>query len=243
LAGSGKRIGKEQDMQRRGWILAVFSTVLAGCGSGPSQVKGDPPISKAPALEEDNEIQLASAETSEDDYRVKFETTAGDFVVLVHRDWAPIGAERFHELVSAKFYDDCKFFRVVKTPEPFMVQFGINGDPAVMDKWREERIKDDEVRRSNKKGYITFATSGPNSRTTQVFINFRANTFLDNQGFAPFGEVVEGMDVVEKLYSGYGEAPSRQQGRIQQEGNKFLEATYPKLDAIKKATILKKAES
>lgn len=231
-------------MQRRSCLFAMAWIVLAGCGSGPAEVKGDPPITKAPALSEgDDSIQLASAQTGEGDYRVKFETTAGNFVVEVHPDWAPIGAERFHDLVSKGFYNDCKFFRVVQQPEPFMVQFGINGDPAVMDKWRDEKIKDDPVRRSNKKGYITFATSGPDSRTTQVFINYKANTFLDNQGFAPFGEVVEGMDVVEKLYSGYGESPSRQQGRIQKEGNKYLESAFPKLDSIKKATLVKKAAS
>lgn len=229
-------------MQRREWFVTVGSIFLAGCGSAPSHVKNDPPITKAPAIAStDSDIQLTSGgDDTKEDYKVKFETTAGDFVLQIHRDWAPLGAERFHELVAAGFYDDCKFFRVVQSPNPFMVQFGINGDPKVMDKWRDEKIKDDPVRKSNKKGYITFATSGKDSRTTQVFINYTANNFLDNQGFAPFGEVLEGMDVVEKLFSGYGEAPSKQQGRIQTEGNKFLEASYPKLDSIKKATIVKK---
>jgi len=228
-------------MHCRGWFFILTGVVLAGCGSGPAQVKGDPPLTKAPALAKDKEIQLASSEEPEGDkYRVKFETTAGDFVVEVHRHWAPVGAERFHELVTAGFYDDCKFFRVMLKPDPFMVQFGINGDPKVMSEWREKKIKDDPVRKSNKKGYITFATSGPNSRTTQVFINYRANTRLDNDGFAPFGEVVEGMDVVESLYSTYGDAPSQKQDRIQKEGNKFLEANFPNLDAIKKATLVEK---
>ena len=228
-------------MRRREWFFILPWIVLAGCGSGPAQVKGDPPLTKAPALAKDKEIQLAAGEETEaDNYRVKFETTVGNFVVEVHRDWAPIGAERFHELVTARFYDECKFFRVVQKPEPFMVQFGISGDPKVMDEWRDKKIKDDPVRKSNKRGYITFATSGTDSRTTQVFINFKANTFLDNKGFAPFGEVVEGMDVVESLYSIYGEAPSQQQGKIQKEGNKFLEANFPNLDSIKKATLVKK---
>lgn len=234
-------------MQRREWLYMVGWIVLAGCGSGPAHVNGEPPVTKAPALaqnDDDGEIQLTAGQADgavPDTFRVKFETTAGNFVVEVHRDWAPIGAERFHELITTKFYDECKFFRVIQTPEPFMVQFGIHGDPKVMDKWRDATIKDDPVRKSNKKGYITYAKSGaPNSRTTQVFINYKANTFLDNQGFAPFGEVVEGMDVVEKLYSGYGGDPSDQQPRIQREGNKFLEANYPKLDAIKKATFVKK---
>ncbi|MDB5346830.1 MAG: Peptidyl-prolyl cis-trans isomerase PpiA precursor [Schlesneria sp.] len=230
-------------MQRREWLYVVGWLVLVGCGSRASQVKGDPPVTKAPAIaENEDEIKLASNEEGgvPDNYRVKFTTTAGDFVVEVHKEWAPIGAERFHELIEAKFYEDCRFFRVIQKPEPFMVQFGISGDPKVMDKWRDAKIKDDPVRRSNKKGYITFATSGPNSRTTQVFVNYKANTFLDNQGFAPFGEVVEGMDVVESLYSGYGGAPSDQQPRIQKEGNKFLDASFPKLDGIKKAAFVKK---
>lgn len=228
-------------MLRRDWFFVMTWIVLVGCGSGPAQVKGDPPVNKAPSLARaDGDIQQTAGEAGADDYRVKFETTAGNFVVEVHREWAPVGAERFHELVSAGFYNECKFFRVVQKPEPFMVQFGISGDPKVMDKWREEKIKDDPVRKSNKKGYITFATSGTDSRTTQVFINYKANTFLDDKGFAPFGEVVEGMEIVEKLYSVYGEAPSREQGRIQKEGNKFLEASFPKLDSIKKATLVKK---
>lgn len=228
-------------MRRREWLYVLGWLVLVGCGSRAAQVKGDPPVTKAPALAEDEDgVKLVSNEEGDaKTYRVKFETTAGDFVVEVHKDWAPIGAERFHELIEAKFYDQCKFFRVIQKPDPFMVQFGISGDPKVMDKWRDAKIKDDPVRKSNKKGYITFATSGPNSRTTQVFINYTNNVGLDTQGFAPFGEVVEGMDVVEKLYSGYGGAPSDQQPRIQREGNKFLESAYPKLDGIKKAEFVK----
>ena len=224
-------------MRRREWLFAVASGAMVGCGSGPAQIKGEPQITKAPALPRDKDIQLASGEKSADNYRVKFETTAGNFVVEVHPDWAPIGAERFKELVTSGFYDDCRFFRVV---EGFMVQFGISGDPAVMDKWREAKLEDDPVKRSNKKGYITFATSGKDSRTTQVFISYANNSRLDNDGFAPFGEVIEGMDVVEKLYNVYGEAPSRQQGRIQKEGNKFLDANFPRLDSIKKATLVKR---
>lgn len=227
-------------MQRRQWLYLAFCGFLAGCGSAPGHVKGDVPIAKAPALpSEESEIQLASGEAEADDFKVKFETSVGNFVVLVHPSWAPLGAERFRELVTDGFYDGCKLFRVVLKPDPFMVQFGINGDPKVMDKWRDEKIKDDPVRKSNKKGYITFATSGKNSRTTQVFINYTNNSRLDDMGFAPFGEVIEGMDVVEKFYSVYGEAPSRQQQRIQEEGNKFLEANFPNLDSIKKATIVK----
>jgi peptidyl-prolyl cis-trans isomerase A (cyclophilin A) len=166
-------------------------------------------------------------------YKVRFETSGGDFVIQVNRDWAPVGADRFHELVSNGFFDECRFFRVV--PD-FMVQFGINGDPKVQTKWRDARIKDDKVTQSNKKGYITFATSGPNSRTSQVFINFKNNSFLDRQGFAPFGLVIEGMDVVEKINAQYGESPD--QSAIQSSGNAYLKKEFPELTYIKKATIV-----
>ena len=176
----------------------------------------------------------AKADKVPDQYKVKFETTCGDFVIEVHRDWAPVGADRFHELVSKGFYDECGFFRVVPG---FMVQFGINGDPKIQADWRDAKIKDDKVTKSNKKGFITFATSGPNSRTSQVFISFADNSFLDSQGFAPFGEVVEGMDVVEKINSQYKERPD--QGEIQERGNEYLKESFPKLDFVKKATIVK----
>jgi peptidyl-prolyl cis-trans isomerase A (cyclophilin A) len=175
----------------------------------------------------------SAAEQAPAKYKVKFETTAGDFVVDVTREWAPVGADRFYEAVKGGFYDDCRFFRVVPG---FMVQFGINGDPATQEKWREANIKDDPVRGSNKKGYVTFATAGPNTRTTQVFINFGDNAFLDKQGFAPFGIVSEGMDKVEKIESKYGEKPN--QGAIQSQGNDYLKSKFPDLDYIKKATIV-----
>lgn len=166
-------------------------------------------------------------------YTVKFETTAGDFVVLVHRDWAPLGAGRFYELVKSGFYDDCRFFRVVSG---FMVQFGINGNPSTQQSW-ERSLKDDPAKESNRRGYMTFATSGRDSRTTQVFINFVDNAFLDSQGFSPFAEVIEGMDNVDKINAEYGESP--EQGQINSSGNTYLNAQFPKLDYIKKATIIK----
>ncbi len=171
-------------------------------------------------------------------YKAKFDTSKGTFVIEVHRDWAPNGADRFYNLVKNGFFDNARFFRVISG---FMVQFGINADPKLSSVWREARIKDDPVRQSNKRGLITFATAGPNTRTTQVFINFGDNNMLDRQGFAPFGQVVSGMNVVDALYSGYGEgAPGGQgpeQGRIQQEGNTYLIKEFGKLDYIKKATI------
>ena len=165
-------------------------------------------------------------------FKALFETSAGNFVIEVRRDWAPMGADRFYNLVKNGFYDNCRFFRVVSG---FMVQFGINGDPSIQSFWRSANITDDPVKQSNRRGYITFATGGPNTRTTQVFINFGDNNGLDGQGFAPFGRVVSGMNVVDKIYSGYGEQPN--QGSIQMQGNAYLEKAFPKLDYIKKATI------
>jgi peptidyl-prolyl cis-trans isomerase A (cyclophilin A) len=177
-------------------------------------------------------------ETAPDVYKVKFDTSKGPFVVEVHRDWAPNGADRFYNLVKNGFYDNDRFFRVV---DGFMVQFGINGNPKVSSVWRDANIRDDQVTQSNKRGMITFATSGPNSRTTQVFINFNNNVGLDGQGFSPFGQVVSGMKVVDSLYNGYGEGAPRgsgpDQGRVQSEGNAYLNKDFPMLDYIKKVTI------
>jgi peptidyl-prolyl cis-trans isomerase A (cyclophilin A) len=183
--------------------------------------------------------QTATSTENADVFQVKFETSKGDFTVEVQPDWAPRGAERFRELVEAKFFDEARFFRVI---EGFMVQFGIHADPEVSSKWRTKTIQDDPVQESNARGMITFATSGPNSRTTQVFINFGDNTFLDSQGFSPFGKVIEGMEVVDSLYNEYGEgAPSGRgpdQGRIQREGNAYLTSEFPELDYVKTARII-----
>ncbi len=180
------------------------------------------------------------AEQAPATYKVDFDTSKGKFVVQVHRDWAPRGADRFYNLVKNGFYDNTRFFRNI---EGFMVQFGIHGDPAVSNVWRGAQIQDDPVKQSNKRGYITFATGGPNTRTTQVFINFGDNAALDKQGFSPFGEVVSGMDIVDKLYNGYGEGAPRgrgpDQGRTQWEGNAYLTKDFPRLDYTKTATIEK----
>jgi peptidyl-prolyl cis-trans isomerase A (cyclophilin A) len=180
-------------------------------------------------------------ETAPATYKARFDTSKGVFVIDVQRDLAPNGADRFYNLVKNGFYDDNRFFRVISG---FMVQFGINGDPKISTPWRGAQIKDDPVRQSNKRGFITFATSGPNSRTTQVFINFAdRNAFLDSQGFSPFGQVTTGMNVVDSLFNGYGEgAPNGRgpdQGRIQFEGNAYLTKDFPNLDYVKKATIEK----
>jgi peptidyl-prolyl cis-trans isomerase A (cyclophilin A) len=171
-------------------------------------------------------------------YDVKFATTKGDFVLRVTRAWAPIGADRFYNLVKHHFYDGVAFFRVVPN---FVVQFGLGPNPAVNKEWESANIKDDRVTQSNRKGYITFAISGPNTRTTQVFINLGNNTFLDNQGFAPFGQVTSGMDVVNRLYNGYADSPTSHQSEITNEGNAYLDQNFPKLDKIVSATVISPA--
>lgn len=171
-------------------------------------------------------------------YTVKLETTKGEILIDVTREWAPEGADRFYNLVKVGYYDDVAFFRVV---EGFMAQVGIHGDPAVSRVWKAARIPDDPVRQSNTRGMVTFATSGPNSRTTQFFINFSDNSNLDGMGFSPFGRVSD-MATVDALHNGYGEGAPRGRGpaqqRIQGEGNQYLRAEFPQLDYIRRATIV-----
>lgn len=171
--------------------------------------------------------------------RVKFTTSRGDFVVEVTRQWAPLGADRFYNLVKNGFYDGASFFRVLPG---FVVQFGISPDPQIARAWSRATLRDDPVLRSNNPGTLSFATAGKDSRTTQVFINLADNTALDRMGFSPFGKVIEGMEVVEKLYSGYGEGAPQgsgpDQGRLQAEGKAYLEKSFPKLDSVRKAVLL-----
>jgi peptidyl-prolyl cis-trans isomerase A (cyclophilin A) len=171
--------------------------------------------------------------------QIRFDTSQGSFTIEINRAWAPKGADRFYTLVRSGFYDGARFFRVLPG---FVVQFGIPADPQVARSWRTARLEDDPVTQANTKGTITFATSGPNSRTTQVFINLGDNRNLDSMGFAPFGRITEGMDVVEKLHSGYGEGSPHgrgpDQGRIQSEGNAYLQKSFPKLDYVERAAIL-----
>ena len=172
-------------------------------------------------------------------FKVKFETTKGNFTVEVTRSLAPKGADRFYNLVRSGYFKDLAFFRVISG---FMCQFGIHGDPKVSAAWRSAQIPDDPVKASNTRGAITFATAGPNTRTTQLFINFGDNAGLDKMGFSPFGKVVEGMEVVDKINNEYGEGAPRGRGpdqnRIQMEGNAYLKKDFPKLDYIKSANIL-----
>jgi len=230
-------------------ILALLA--LAGCSGDkpapvPAPVPAPPPEPpKPPAPPEPDAKALFdpthadATRQAPDEYRVRFETTKGAFVVRVKRAWAPRGADRFYNLVRIKFFDGCRFFRVLPG---FVVQFGINGDPKVMDKWREAAIKDDPVRETNLRGRLTFATAGPNTRTSQLFVSLADNRRLDNMGFSPFGEVVEGMSVVESFYAGYGEGPPQGNGpnqeRLQMDGNPYLEKNFGKLDHIKSARVI-----
>ena len=226
-----------------GIVLGTLGTIaatageLAGGQAGAESVRGR---LTAPGTVNLNKAKLRTPsqlnERAPDSYKVRFETSKGVFIIEVHRAWAPLGADRFYNLVKNGFYDDCRFFRVL---DGFMAQFGINGDPSLMTAWRGANLRDDPVKESNKRGYITFATGGPNTRTTQVFINYKDNSRLDSTGFAPFGQVVAGMEIVDKLYGGYGEgAPSGKgpdQGRLQTEGDAYLKG-FPKLDYVKTAT-------
>jgi len=197
--------------------VVAFLFILGGLGTGLQAAEKK---SSAPAV-----------------YKVKFETSKGNFVIEVHRDWAPLGADRIHELVQAKFFDDVRFFRVVKG---FVVQFGISGNPKISKKWESKNIKDDPVKESNKEGYVTFAKTGrPDSRTTQLFINFKNNSFLDGMGFAPVGKVVSGMDVVNQLNGEYEDRPTEKQPEITTQGNAYLKKEFPNLDYVKKARIEK----
>jgi peptidyl-prolyl cis-trans isomerase A (cyclophilin A) len=181
------------------------------------------------------------ADRAPDVFRTRFETSKGAFVIEVHRAWAPIGADRFYDLVKNGFYDDCRFFRVI---DGLMAQIGINGNPTVQSVWADARIPDDPVRQSNKPGYVTLAHAGSNTRATQFFINLTDNSaLLDRKGFAPIGRVLSGLDVVEQLYSGYGDGAPRgigpSQMQIASEGNAFLKKKFPKLDYVRTATVEK----
>jgi cyclophilin family peptidyl-prolyl cis-trans isomerase len=173
-------------------------------------------------------------------FQVRFETTQGAFVVEVHPDWAPQGVARFRELVASGYFDDSHFFRVVAG---FIAQFGVAGDPKVTAAWKERTIPDDPVRQSNLRGTLAFAMTGPGTRSTQIYINLADNARLDAQGFAPIGRVISGMDVVDQLYAGYGEAAGGgmrggQQGKMLAGGNAYLDASFPKLDHLVRARVV-----
>jgi len=213
---------------RRVALVAVAWGVLvtsAACGGGGAK-KAEPAA----------DLLYPQALTTEAPQRfdVTFTTTKGDFTITVERAWAPNGADRFYNLAKVHFFDGVKFFRVVPN---FVVQFGISPDPKVSAAWQNSMIKDDPVKEHNVRGAVTFASAGPDSRTTQLFINLGSNTRLDPIGFAPIGSVTGGMSVVDQLYSGYGDAPTSHQAEMQTEGNAWLDKNYPKLDSIKTARI------
>jgi len=210
--------------------MTILVLGLAGGARAGTEVTAEKALTNPDAL----------GETAPESYKVKFETTSGDFTIEVTRGWAPNGADRFYNLVKNGFYEETRFFRVLPG---FVAQWGISGDPEVAEAWRGANIPDDPVKESNKAGSISYAMRGPGTRTTQVFINLANNaSSLDGRGFAPFGRVTEGMEIVEQLYSGYGEGPPSgsgpYQGRLQEEGNAYLEEFFTELDYIKKATVI-----
>src|SRR5271165_3257814 len=215
-------------------VLAVASALFL-VASSPAQSPAPaaspvPPQAstppKAPASEYDRTLLKPALlkEKAPETFQVNFETTRGDFTMDVTRAWAPNGADRFYNLVRHHFYDNMVIFRVVSG---FVVQFGISSYPPVNAAWRGDTITDDPVKQSNKRGYVTFAMAGPNTRTTQIFISFKDNSFLDSKGFTPFGTVnKEGMKVVEKLYDGYADNPTNEQEAMQREGKPYLDKHY-----------------
>ncbi len=213
----------------------LFVASLRAQTPAPAQAPAQP---KAAASEYDRTLLKPALlkERAPDTFQVKFETTRGEFTMDVTRAWAPNGVDRFYNLVRHHFYDNIVIFRVVPN---FVVQFGISSYPPVNAAWRGETIQDDPVLQSNKRGYVTYAMAGPNTRTTQLFISFKDNSFLDSKGFTPFATVnKEGMKVVDKFYDQYADAPTEEQGAIQTQGKAFLDKKYPKLDVIKHATIV-----
>lgn len=217
----------------KAWRVILALALCAGIAAAQAKA----PEKNAPAASFNRALLNPAAlnEKAPDTYDVKFNTTKGEFVVRVTRAWAPFGADRFYNLVKNGFYDEASFFRAV---EKFMVQFGLSAHPEVSAAWQRAPIKDDPRKTSNSRGKITYAMAGPNTRTTQVFISYGDNSFLDNQGFSPFGEVVKGMNVVDSFYQGYGEQTTQRQGEIAAYGKAWLVKNYPKLDSIIKAEIV-----
>jgi peptidyl-prolyl cis-trans isomerase A (cyclophilin A) len=219
----------------RNLATAAAAVLLLSCGGESTPRAGD---SAAPTKTVG--MPIDSATTAPNEFRVLFETSKGPFVVEVHRDWAPRGADRFYHMVQSQYFDNVRFFRVVSS---FMAQFGMHGDPRVNAAWEKSPLQDDSVRESNRRGYLTFAMrSDPNSRTNQLFINIVNNRSLDEMGFAPIGRVVEGLAVIDSLYADYGDAYPNGNGpdqtRIRSEGNAYLEKDYPRLDFIRSARVV-----
>lgn len=205
-------------------LFLLAAALLAGCSAGELRKKAEAPKPRP----------------MPDVYKVKLATSKGDVTLEVRKEWAPRAAERFWELVGMRFFDESRFHRVIRN---FIAQFGVHRDPEQNRLWRELKFPDDPVKQSNRRGWVSFAHNGPNTRATQVFINLRDNRFLDKTGFAPFAQVVEGMDVVEKLYYSYGELAPKGTGpdatKTETEGNRYLEERFPRLDYIRTARVVK----
>jgi peptidyl-prolyl cis-trans isomerase A (cyclophilin A) len=218
--------------RNRSIVFAVAALAAAACSSG-SDAESEP-SARSPLLRPQD-----FTETAPDVYRVRLETSGGDIVIEVHRAWAPLGADRFYNLVRGGFFDDSRVYRVV---DGFMAQFGLKADPYVNQAWKAQYLVDDPVVESNTRGRITFAKGGRHTRTTEVFINYRDNPGLDEEGFAPFGEVVEGMDVVDGFYADYGDGPPRgagpYQAMVEARGNAYLDADFPDLTRILDAAVV-----
>jgi peptidyl-prolyl cis-trans isomerase A (cyclophilin A) len=216
-------------------LLALLALQLTPVACKDKTPPAQPPEAAAPTP-----LPPAPDAAAPESFRVKFATTKGDFTVEVTRAWAPRGADRFYRLVTEGYFKDIRFFRVLPG---FMAQFGLSGDPALNAKMDTLRIPDDPVTQSNKRGTLTFATAGPNTRSNQFFINYGDNASLDVQGFSPFGRVVDGMTVVDAMYGGYGEGAPNGKGPSQEliatQGNAYLQRAFPKLDYIKSATIVR----
>jgi peptidyl-prolyl cis-trans isomerase A (cyclophilin A) len=222
--------------------FSLFAAVFAAQGEETNQAAATPPATPAaaPASTPDFSDPSKLTEKAPETFKAQFDTTKGKFTIEVTRSLSPNGADRFYNLVRSGYFKDIAFFRVVPG---FMCQFGIHGDPAVSAKWRDANIPDDAVKGSNTRGTITFATAGPGTRTTQLFINFGNNVNLDGMGFSPFGKVTEGMDVVDKIDGEYGDAPEfgghgPDQGRVQMQGNAYLKKDFPNMDFIKSASVV-----
>ena len=231
-AGRGSRRagrpGVRWSFSRIGLLSAVIALTACGGDGGSDQ----PPVN--PLYGPDRLAVQAPAS-----FQVRFETSKGDVLIQVNRAWAPLGADRFYTLVTNGFYDDIRIYRVI---DGFMAQFGLNGDGLVNSAWRNETLRDDPVQMPNERGRVTFAKGGPNSRTTEIFISTRDNLYLDEDRFAPFGEVLEGMDVVDSWNGEYGDGPPRGQGpyaiQAASQGNVYLDSAFPALDRILSAVVV-----
>ena len=212
------------------YLIALLALAVTACGGSEEP---EPQVVRSPLLRPQN-----YQETGPDSYRVRLETSEGDVVIQVHREWAPLGADRFYNLVKGGFYDDVRIYRVV---EGFMAQFGLSGDPYVNQVWKSEYLVDDPVTQSNTRGRVAFAKGGRHTRTTEIFISYKDNSSLDDNQFAPIGEVIEGMEAVDAFYAAYGDGPPRGEGPYQAmasaRGNEYFDSEFPELTRIVRATI------